>query len=122
MGSDRHELTFLVIQILDGWGLTGDDQIRLLGLPEGTRSRVLQRHRKGQELPLDPGMMERIQLIVAIERALQSMFPHNPDLGRYWITSDNVRMGGETPLFVMLEQGLPGMRGILEHINGTGKW
>lgn len=115
------ELAPVVMEVLDGWGVAAADQVRLLGLPAGTRPRALARHRKGQPLPEDPAVAARIRLILRIDRALRGMFPHNQILSRYWITTPQAIYGERTPLTVMLEDPAA-MESIAQHLEGRREW
>ena len=114
----REELAALVLEVLDDWGVSAADQIRLLALPPATRPRALARHRKGQALPEDPAVTARIHAILRIDRALAGMFPHNQSLSRYWITTPSHRYGDRTPLDVMLEDA-DGLEIVARHAEGT---
>ena len=41
---DRAELGRMVVNLLDDWGFAAAHQVSILGLPEGTRTRMLRRY------------------------------------------------------------------------------
>ena len=119
---ERAELTRLVMQILDDWKVEADAQIRLLGLPEKTRTRALNRYRQGEPLPDDGTTDRRISCLLSIQRSLQTALPHNAAMAGVWVTSPNPILGNQTPLVVMLSEGLTGMEKITEILQHRGEW
>ena len=115
----RALLTHQVLRVLHAWDLDHGDQLTLLGMPEGTRPRALKRFRDGEPLPSDPKVMQRVERLLQIDQALGSLFPHNPVLGDLWITTQSPRFEHRAPLELMLGQGLPAMRAIVDHLYGT---
>jgi len=118
----RAELARVIMQVLDGWGLAPGQKARLLGLPESTRARALNRYLQGTPLPDDRATDQRLSHLLSIDRALHTVLPHNAALARLWITTPNPLFMDRTPLEVMLADGLLGMQHIVEHLNGTGEW
>ena len=62
---NRIELARVVMQILDDWEVTPEDQSRLLALPEKTRPRSLKRYRQGDPLPDDRVTQRRMSCVGA---------------------------------------------------------
>jgi hypothetical protein len=117
----RVELTREVLEILRTWEVPAAEQPALLGLPEDTAARALNRYRLSGSLPEEPGVYERIALLLEIDHALHQFFPHNPSAGRFWITTPRPRFGGITPLKIMLDKGLDGMHLLVDALyNRTG--
>lgn len=111
-----------VMEVLDGWGVPPAQQLRLLGLPEGTRARSLIRYRNGSPLPEDEAVMRRARCILGIYHALQNMYPHSAIAADHWVTSPNPRFKQQTPLELMLKQGLSAMERMLEQLDGSADW
>jgi len=118
----RAELARLVIQILDDWEVEPEDQPKLLGLPDKTRARALNRYRQGDPLPDDAATEQRLSYLLSIQKALQTVLPHNAAMTRYWVTSPNPRFANRSPLDVMLANGLAGMEQVVEVLTGRGEW
>lgn len=116
--SERSDLIETLLEVMRGWGLNSDEQIRLLGLPEGTRVRVLQQYRQGKAMPEESRFLQHAEMILAIHRAVSSFFPGNPTMANYWVTTPSTPFAGRTPLELMLKDGLSGMRYCLDHLNG----
>ena len=111
---ERVDLTRAAFEILGTWEVAPALQPLLLGLPPGTRTRDLNRYRLSGALPLEADVYERIALLTEIDNALHKLFPHNPVSGGLWVTTPAPRLGGATPLEIMLEQGLEGIQLVLD--------
>jgi hypothetical protein len=118
----RAELTGVVLQVLDDWGIEPARQLSLLGYREGTPARLLVRLRRGEPLAETAETSERVRHILAIRRALQAIHPHSVDMANLWVTTPHLFFNDQTPLDVMLARGLDGMRRVVEHLDGTGDW
>lgn len=116
--TERNDLIDTLISVMRGWGLDGSEQIRLLGLPDGTPARTLQQYRQGKPMPDETKFLQHAELILAIYRAVSSFFPGNPTMANYWVTTPSTPFAGRTPLEIMLTDGLSGMRYCLDHLNG----
>lgn len=116
---DRERLTHEVMRVLRAWQVDHDAQVALLGLPADTKPRAMARHGQGRTLPYDEAMLARARCLLAIDHALVSAFPHNPDMAGLWVTTASPRFGGRMPLDAMLTDGIEGMRRVLEHLHGA---
>jgi len=119
-GQQRIQATHAVLQVLSSWGVAREQQLRLLGLPEDSRPRVLKRFQGGEPLPSDPKVMARVDCLIQLDAALISLFPHNPMLARLWVTTSSPQFSGRAPLDLMTEQGLPAMASLLSQLDGSG--
>lgn len=120
---ERQSLTRETMRILNDWRVPAELQAILLGLPEDTRPRALNRYSSGEALFSDnEETLRRLACIFGIQQALNSAFPHNPDMANYWATSSNIYFGNRTPLDIMVAHGLEGMQNILDHLNGEQGW
>lgn len=116
---ERARLTHAVLMAMHRWDLDREVQLALIGLPEGTRPRVLKRFQDGEPLPPDGRILERVQYLLQIEQALTSLFPHNPVLGNLWVTTPSPSFGGRSPVEMMLAEGVPAMKELLDQLDGT---
>jgi hypothetical protein len=98
----REAVAEALMALFARWGLHEVNQAQLLGL-----STVYQLKRKIVDAGSDT--MERAGYLLAVDRALLKQFPSRPGKRDRWIFTGNVRLGGLTPLAVMLEKGVPGM-------------
>jgi len=116
------EFTRRVINLLDDWGLEDSDQIRLLGLPEETRSRQVRKYRNDTPFPDDEKLMERVEHLVGIADALRTSYPTNAAGGSMWMNRRNSRFNDRTPIAAMLEDGLRAIVAIRIHLDCAYDW
>ena len=119
---ERMEITRLIIALLDSWELADSEQIFLLGLPEGTRSRVVRGFRRDTPLPEDPVVQERVEHLAGIADALRTSYPMNPSAGAQWMQKPHRRFGNRAPVAVMLEDGLDGILAVRVHLDCAYDW
>mgnify|MGYP006290023045 CR=1 FL=1 len=91
--------------ILDGWGVAGAERAALLGEGEDLRDHL-----------------ERVSLLLTIHRATLTMYPMSRAAADTWVHAANPYLEGRSPLEVMLEPGLSGLRRIAEHVNSSSPW
>jgi hypothetical protein len=120
--SDRLEMGHAMMQLFDKWRVSAPQRITLLGLPENTKARFLNRYREDTPLPDSEEIAKRVECFLDIDKALFTSFPHNPAMGQVWLTTPNQRFDKHTPLDVMLEEGLEGMYKIRSHLDCTYNW
>ncbi len=118
----RADLARVIMQILDEWGVSPEQRVELLGLPDNTSAETLLLYRQGMPIPDTAGVMRRISHVLTIRNALRTTHPHNAAMADFWITTPHLYFNDESPLAVMLARGEDGMRQIVEHLNGTGEW
>lgn len=115
-------LTRTAVSILNGWDIAPAAQAVLLGLPENTKPRAMKKYQSGQPLPHEAEVLDRIECLMNMHRALEVAFPHNASMANYWVTTRNQMLNNQTPLDVMLEDGLAGMQRILGLLDNSGDW
>lgn len=118
----RLELAQTVMEFLDAWRVRPNEQLMLLGLDGQTRSRTLARYRQGTPLPDDDQVLRRAYDLVAIGRALLTVFPHSAPSACLWVTTPHANFGNRTPLEVMLNDREHGIGRILLSLDNTGGW
>lgn len=116
------DLTKTVMTVLSNWSLESEQQMSLLGLPENTPKRALGGFRNGSAVPKNPDFLHRAQCILAIQNAVDSIYPHNAYAANCWVTTQNLFFAYHTPLDIMLSEGLEGMKRVVDHLNGTEDW
>ena len=119
---DRIEVTRLIIALLDMWGVCDSDQISLLGLPQGTRSRAIRSYRRDTPLPEGVDVDERVAHLAGIAEALRTSHPTNPAAGAVWMNQPNRRFDNRKPIDAMLEDGLEGIRAVRIHLDCAYDW
>lgn len=94
----------------------------LLGLDAQARSRALARYRHGVPLPDNEHVLRRASDLIAIGRALLTVFPHSASSASLWVTTPHIHFGNRTPLDVMLDDRENGIGRILRSLDNTGGW
>jgi len=107
----RHTSTSVLkrfFAIADAWELSPLQQCRLLRIPS---PQVLERYRLGQAPRLSAAQQERAALIANIQNSLTPS-PRPDDRAWAWLHAPRVEapFRGDTPLYFMLENGLPALR------------
>src|SRR5438552_1412837 len=97
------------MRILDDWALQAADIVRILDLPEGFRTRHLDRYRNGGAFPRDDNVQIRIELILGIAESLRTTYPPNSHTGSLWLTRPHRRFDNRTPLHTMVKDGQSGL-------------
>jgi len=94
--------------IADAWELSPLQQCRLLKIPS---PQVLARYRLGQAPRLSAVQQERAALIANIQHSL-TLDCENNDRAWAWMHAprQGAPFGGDSPLYYMLENGLPALR------------
>lgn len=113
----RVALTRSVLQVLDGWSLSPDDQCGLLGLDQPGAARRLRRHQLGNPFPDEPEVWVRVALLLEIDRAVNQIFPHSGAAADLWVTTPRVKFGRRTPLELMRAGGVEGIRRVARSLD-----
>jgi len=119
---DRTELARMVVNLLDDWGIEAADQVNLLALPEGTRTRMLRRFQDDMPLPDDPAIMKRVEHLMGIADALRTTFPRNASIGLLWLKQPCKRLRRRRPMDIMVEDGLSGLITVRTHLDCSFAW
>lgn len=119
---ERLLLARSIMAILDDWGLDAEDRIKLLGLPDGTRARHLERFRMNTPLPDEGDVMTRVEHLVGIADALRTTFPRNPHMGSHWLRTPHRRFSRKPPLAIMIEGGMSGLIAIRSELDCSYAW
>ena len=119
---DRTELARMVVNLLDDWGVEAADQVNLLALPEGTRTRMLRRFQEDTPLPDDPAIMKRVEHLMGIADALRTTFPRNASIGLLWLKQPCKRLRRRRPMDIMVEDGLSGLITVRTHLDCSFAW
>lgn len=119
---DRQQVTQTIIGLLDSWGVTDAQQVRILGLPKGTPTRSIRKFRKNASLPEVPEVMERVKHLVGIADALRTTFPRNAHMAGQWMNEPHRRFDERTPLGTIIEDGLGGLISVRAHLDCAFAW
>lgn len=107
-----------IFRIFDAWGVTGAQQMKLLGL---INEKTLYNWKKHPEkAKLSPDLIERASYILGIYKALQILFPtaENAD---GWMTTgnDNPMFNGQRPLERMLTGYMTDLAAVRFHLDAV---
>lgn len=115
-------LTRLIMTILDEWGLSAAEQLKVLNLPEKTPTRALRKYRNGAPFPKTPEVYQRLEHIVGIFEALRTSYPHNRQMAMIWMNKCNRHFVTRPPIAVISEDGLQGLVQVRAHLDCTFDW
>lgn len=118
---EREQLAVMVMGVLNGWDIREEFQLSLLGLPSDTPTRELTKFSRGKALPDDAELLDRAVHLIGINQALGVVFPLNPRMPGFWLTTRN-RFFRTAPLTVMLDEGLNGLDRVWSHLDCTRNW
>ncbi len=111
-----------VMNALDEWGLSGEQILTVLNLPETERSRHLAKYRKDTPFPDDDKVSSRVVFLLGIIDALRTSYPRNIQMGARWMAAPHVRLKNRCPLQAMLEDGETGVVAVLSELDCAYAW
>jgi hypothetical protein len=104
----RKALVEAIFALFERWHVHELNQARLLGIDSVSDI-------KNNKFPDDASqVLENIGQLLAIDRALLKFFPYEPTARDQWIFVPQPKLENETPLTIMLEQGIEGIRKVRE--------
>lgn len=118
---DRMRITRKTMELLDAWGVSPGDQLTVLAMPAGTRSRELRKFRDETPFPDEPSLMERVVHLLEIDEALRTTYPRNSRMGERWMKQPSRHFRGRRPV-ERLSEGLAGIIAVRAHLDCTYAW
>lgn len=115
-------MTQKIMQSLDEWGLSASEQLSVLDLPDGTRTRKLRAYHEDTPFPDHPDVEYRVVRLLGIIDALRTSYPKNPTMGGRWMKMPHRRFQNRTPLQTMLEDGGNGVTAVLAELDCSFAW
>ena len=115
-------ITKTVMKVLDTWNLTTEQTVGVLGLSKNTRKRELDKYRTLKAFPKSETIIKRLSHIVGISDALRTTFPRNVNMSEKWMKTQHRRFGNETPLNIILEEGINGLCKVRSELDCTFAW
>ena len=119
---DSLSLTKMIMGILESWGLNTSQQHRFLAFSKKVPIRGMRRFHEDRAFPDEEAVNERIEHIVGIHHALHTTYPHNPAMGPLWIKTSNKRFNNQSPIKIMLDEGLAGVVRVRAHLDCAYDW
>jgi len=111
-----------IIRMLDQFGLDAEQQIKVLGFPEGTRTKTLRQHRENKPFPDDEQVQQRVSLLAHISDALRTTYPTNPQMALFWIKQKNRHLDNHCPVEVMSRGTRNDLLTVLSLLDCTVHW
>ena len=101
-------LTQGVMGYLDGWKLSAEQMLVVLGIEDATKKRHLQSFRMGDKaFPETEHLMTRLDHIIGIADALRTTFPFSDKMRLMWLRKPHRRFKKNTPLAVIMGDDSP---------------
>ncbi|VAW92217.1 hypothetical protein MNBD_GAMMA23-256 [hydrothermal vent metagenome] len=119
---DSLSLTKMIIGILESWGLNTRQQHTLLAFSKKVPVRGMRRFLGDHAFPDEAELNNRVEHIVGIHHALHTTYPHNPAMGALWIKTSNKRFNNQSPIKLMLEEGIAGVERVRTHLDCAYDW
>ena len=115
-------ITNTVMKVLDSWNLTTEQTVQILGLSSQTKKRQLDKYRTLKAFPKEELIVKRLSHVVGISDALRTTFPRNVNMSEKWMKTQHRRFNNETPLSIILEQGIDGLCRVRAELDCTFAW
>ena len=112
-------LSEYVVKLLSSWNISPESQIKILDLPDDTRTRTLQKYKQGYPLPRSKQILIRIEHLLAIDEALRTSYPLNSNMGKIWMNKPHRRFQKRTPHAVLSEGRLNNLISIRADLDCT---
>lgn len=119
---ERLGLTRATMHVLDGWELSAQQMLELLGLADEVRSRHLHKYRESLAFPENEETWARVDHILHIAEALMTTFPTNPAMGSRWLRNPHRRFRKMAPLQLILEKGREGLSRVRMELDCCYAW
>ena len=119
---ERIIATQSIMRLLDEWKVGTDDAIKLLGLPDTTRKRHLERFRRDTPFPNNRRVLQRLEHLAGIADALRTTYPRNAQVRVLWMHKPHRRFRNRTPLAIMIDEGLSGLTVVRAELDCSFAW
>lgn len=114
---DQVAIWNMLSQLFSHWKLTDEDVSAVLGL-ELDDHEVLCKLRHGDQMEMNPELMERAGHVLGIHKNLRQLFPRNRGLAYAWMKTRNRAFDGRTPMTVVKEDGKAGLLKVRAYLSG----
>ena len=103
------KITQQSIGVMQSWGMTEQEAVKLAGLDGIVKARHLDRYIKEEPFPNEKDIYMRLEHILGIDEALSTTYPRNNQMARMWLNRPHRRFSKRTPLEMMLNEGPKGL-------------
>ena len=111
-----------IMAMLDNWGVSNENKIRLLALPADVRTRTVRRFYDDKALPETSQVIQRLDHLLGIADAIRTSFPLNEQMAAFWLNKKNHRFENKTPLDFMLQGGTENVIAVRAHLDCAWDW
>ena len=118
---ERVQLTQGVLHMLDEWGISGKDQLSVLGMADSP-AREIRQLRENRPLPDNPEVMQRVEHLICIADALRTTYPFSRRMGKLWMNKPNRKFRQRTPAATMVEDGIVGLISVRAYLDCSYSW
>ena len=115
-------ITKTVMNVLEVWNLTTEQTVIVLGLSRQTTKGQLDKYRTLKAFPRDELIIKRLSHIIGISDALRTTFPRNINMSEKWLKTQHRRFDNETPLSIILDEGINGLCKVRSELDCTFAW
>lgn len=119
---EQLHFTRTTMAIVDGWKLSGDQIVDVLGLDGKVKARHLSRYREDTVFPDDADVIARANHVLHIAEALVTAYPRNAPMRKIWMTKPQRRFRSRTPIEVILQKGREGLSMVRGELDCTYMW
>jgi hypothetical protein len=119
---DRIHLSRVILDVLEQWRVSVEQQVTLLGLQDDGGGETLAEMRGGSPYPDDEALLDRAQHILAIHDCLRTAYPRSTNMAVYWLNQPNRHFRRQPPLQVMLQADGGGLEWVRGHLDCTRNW
>ncbi|VAW74387.1 hypothetical protein MNBD_GAMMA15-1357 [hydrothermal vent metagenome] len=118
---ERIQLTHGILCMLDEWGISGKNQLIVLGLGDAP-AREIRQLRENRPLPDTPEVMQRVEHLICIADALRTTYPFSKRMGKLWMNKPNRKFRQRTPATTMVEDGIVGLISVRSYLDCSYSW
>jgi uncharacterized protein (DUF2384 family) len=106
---DRRLLATAIFRLFEFWHVPEEEQLALLGL-QSRSAGALKTMRDDAFVDESEELMDRVRSLLRIYRFLGMAFSEEPELARRWMVTPTARLGGNSPLERINQEGVVGIR------------
>ena len=103
-------------------GRDAEEQRRVMGVQEGSRTRKLRQERENKPMRDDEQIQQRVSILAHISDALRTTYPNNPQMTLLWIKQKNRHLDKLRPVEVLGRGSRNDLISVLSLLDCTVHW
>lgn len=112
---NHHNVAKVLVKILTNWDISTEDSAHLMGLSSDDLTSLL-----NEDSKINQATQERMGYLLNIHEQLKNLFGNDDNLPIFINTPNQAELfSGQVPLDYMKEQGLDGLKLVLEHLENA---